>query len=180
MFRLILRLVASLERTSLRMDIVEMLSDLKFPSPLLKKKAKKNWFKMKTIDLCCIFSLFCVSWMKTAHMEVGLTSSLPQAVFLGKCSESRRWCFLLLGFSQAPQAGRTRPMSGSLQNWTAPPASRCSWAWKQNPKRHGFSWFSKQQPKQNLRLIKEMPTQSDKTVRENRDRLGYIKWTNNI
>lgn len=36
MFRLIFFLVASLERTSLRIEMVEMLSDLKWPSPLLK------------------------------------------------------------------------------------------------------------------------------------------------
>lgn len=35
MLRLIFLLVASLESTSLRMDIVEMLSDLKYPSPFL-------------------------------------------------------------------------------------------------------------------------------------------------
>lgn len=38
MLRLIFLLVASLESTSLRMDIVEMLSDLKYPSPFLQKK----------------------------------------------------------------------------------------------------------------------------------------------
>lgn len=35
MLRLIFLLVASLESTSFRMDIVEMLSDLKHPSPFL-------------------------------------------------------------------------------------------------------------------------------------------------
>lgn len=35
MLRLIFLLVASLESTSFRMDIVEILSDLKHPSPIL-------------------------------------------------------------------------------------------------------------------------------------------------
>ena len=44
MLRLIFLFVASLVRTSLRIDIVEMLSDLKMASPFLKKmkKRKKN------------------------------------------------------------------------------------------------------------------------------------------
>lgn len=45
MFRLIFFLVASLERTSLKIEIVEMLSDLKWPSPLLKKQKKHDGLK---------------------------------------------------------------------------------------------------------------------------------------
>lgn len=54
MLRLIFFLVASLERTSLRIEIVEMLSDLKWPSPLLElqfckrereKKKEEDGFK---------------------------------------------------------------------------------------------------------------------------------------
>lgn len=47
MFRLIFFLVASLERTSLRIEIVEMLSDLKWPSPLLKLQFRKRGKKKK-------------------------------------------------------------------------------------------------------------------------------------
>lgn len=42
MFRLIFFFVASLERTSLSIEMVEMLSDLKWPSPLLIFKIKKD------------------------------------------------------------------------------------------------------------------------------------------
>lgn len=55
MLRLIFFLVASLERTSLRIEIVEMLSDLKWPSPLLElqfcKREKKEEDGFKELNL---------------------------------------------------------------------------------------------------------------------------------
>lgn len=47
MFKLIFLFVASLDRTSFSIDIVEMLSDLKCASPLLKIKQKTEKHKDK-------------------------------------------------------------------------------------------------------------------------------------
>lgn len=49
MLRLIFLLVASLVRTSLRIDIVEMLSDLKMASPFLEIKEQMGYMYVRVI-----------------------------------------------------------------------------------------------------------------------------------
>lgn len=57
MLRLIFLFVASLESTSFRMDIVEMLSDLKHPSPFLQRKKNFRWINLNK-------GMYVICWRK--------------------------------------------------------------------------------------------------------------------
>lgn len=67
---------------------------------------------------CDCVLVFTSRWLQDASQE--------------KCCGNRKWCSLLLVFSQAPLADRRPPRSGSQQNWTVPPDWACSWAWVTN------------------------------------------------
>lgn len=64
MLRLIFLLVASLESTSFRIDIVEMLSDLKHPSPFLQRKRKAGFGPASRKTL---FKLWIASLLDSDH-----------------------------------------------------------------------------------------------------------------
>lgn len=135
MLRLIFLLVASLDRTSLSMEMVEMLSDLKWPSPLLKSQKERLWLipcrlshKYPLTVLDELWNKYKTPFLQKSDSVLVFTSRWLQAVSQEKCYGNRKWCSLLLVFSQAPPANRRPPRSGSQQNWTVPSGWACSWA----------------------------------------------------
>lgn len=122
MSRRIFLLVASLDSTSFRMAMVEMLSDLNTASPFLKKRQQILGLHL-TVP---------VQKQAQSISSVWLTCKCNQAVYQGMWTQIEKMLCPLQEGVQEPLADWSLPMHAFLPSWIALIASMCSWVWGKN------------------------------------------------